>query len=156
MCLAPLAPFIFFTPSKYLINISIFQFIVEFSLSGYFLSSLGSTDCVIFVAEYSDIFFKFEVENPNWTSRRPTARWSLLYSYVSLVSYIVSCQIWRVTLRFCRAFLPCYPTFLAAYIFFVVKNLKMNDKIYTFVITNLYYIIYGIYKKPTCTSSTPI
>lgn len=40
----------------YFRNISIFQFIVEFSLSGYFLSSLGSTDCVIFVAEYSDIF----------------------------------------------------------------------------------------------------
>ena len=56
MNLASLAPFDFFTLSKYLINVSIFQFIVEFSLSGYFLSSLGSTDCVIFVAEYSDIF----------------------------------------------------------------------------------------------------
>nr|DAQ87901.1 MAG TPA: hypothetical protein [Caudoviricetes sp.] len=30
------------------------------------------------------------------------------------------------------------------------------DKIYTFVIANLYYIIYGIYKKSTCASSTPI
>lgn len=49
-------PLTFFTPSKYLINASIFQFIVKFSLSGYFLSSLGSTDCVIFAVEYSDIF----------------------------------------------------------------------------------------------------
>nr|DAO83104.1 MAG TPA: hypothetical protein [Bacteriophage sp.] len=38
---------------------------------------------------------------------------------MGLVGYIVSCQIWRVTLRFCRAFLACYPSFLAAYIFFV-------------------------------------
>ena len=134
-----LAPFIFFTLSKYLINISIFQFIVEFSLSGYFLSSLGSTDCVIFVAEYSDIFFKFEVKNPSWASRRPTARWSLLYSYVSLVSYIVSCQICQVTLRFCHAFLACPPyVFGGLYIFchifilkFMTKSISLYQQTYT-------------------------
>lgn len=126
----PLAPFIFFTLSKYLINMSIFQFIVEFSLSGYFLSSLGSTDCVIFVVEYSDISFKFEVEHSNWASRRPTARWSLLFSYVSLVNYIVSCQVWRVQPTcLSRVFgMPVLRFWRPIYIFYHIFILKFMTK----------------------------
>ena len=114
------------------------QFIVEFSLSGYFLSSLGSTDCVIFVAEYSDIFSSLRSK-----TRVGHLGGSLLYSYVSLVSYIVSCQIWRVTLRFCHAALHFWrPIYFLSHFYF-----EIYDKKYIFA---SYYIIYGIYKKPTC------
>ena len=145
----PLPSFSFFTLSKYLINVSIFQFIVEFSLSGYFLSSLGSTDCVIFAAEYSDIFSSFEVENPNWTSRRPTARWSLLYSYVDLVGYIVSVPNVAGNL----SILSPSSTFKSGryYIFCRKKFRNERQKIYLCDNKLILYNIYGIYKKSTYT-----
>jgi hypothetical protein len=63
---------------------------------------------------------------------------------VGLVGYIVSVPNLAGSLSILspssRSNLAGSLSNLAGTIFFVVKNLEMNDKICTFVITNLYYI----------------